>query len=52
MTTKYKYKLKYIEEFNISVLDFDEEKSLAFASMISDPLGSDIPLYNNLRYIL
>lgn len=43
MTTKYKYKLKYIDEFNIVLLDFDEEKSLAFASMISDPLGSDIP---------
>ncbi|MCC3380240.1 hypothetical protein [Paenibacillus farraposensis] len=40
---KYKYKLKYMEEFNIVVLDFDEEKSLEFANMISDPLGSDIP---------
>lgn len=40
---KYKYKLKYFEEFNIVVLEFDEEKSLEFASMISDPLGSDIP---------
>jgi len=40
---KYKYQLKYIEEFNLVVLDFDEEKSLEFASMISDPLGSDIP---------
>ncbi|WP_138227567.1 hypothetical protein [Paenibacillus algicola] len=41
--TKYTYKLKYMDEFNIVVLDFDEEKSLEFASMISDPLGSDIP---------
>ncbi|WP_152392600.1 hypothetical protein [Paenibacillus guangzhouensis] len=40
---KYKYKLKYMDQFNIVVLDFDEEKSLEFASMISDPLGSDIP---------
>lgn len=40
---KYKYKLKYMDEFNIVVLDFDEEKSLEFANMISDPLGSDIP---------
>ncbi|ADO57888.1 hypothetical protein [Paenibacillus polymyxa] len=40
---KYKYKLKYMEKFNIVVLDFDEEKSLEFANMISDPLGSDIP---------
>ncbi|MEK4509227.1 hypothetical protein EJP82_27770 [Paenibacillus anaericanus] len=40
---KYKYKLKYMERFNIVVLDFDEEKSLKFANMISDPLGSDIP---------
>ena len=40
---KYKYKLKYMDEFNMVVLDFDEEKSLEFASMISDPLGSDIP---------
>ncbi|QCT01684.1 hypothetical protein E6C60_0966 [Paenibacillus algicola] len=38
-----KYKLKYMDEFNIVVLDFDEEKSLEFANMISDPLGSDIP---------
>jgi len=43
MMTKYKYKLKYMDEFNMVVLDFDEEKSLEFASMISDPLGSDIP---------
>ncbi|QCT01018.1 hypothetical protein E6C60_0293 [Paenibacillus algicola] len=43
MMTKYTYKLKYMDEFNIVVLDFDEEKSLEFASMISDPLGSDIP---------
>ncbi|MFS0858169.1 hypothetical protein [Paenibacillus taichungensis] len=40
---KYNYKLKYMDEFNMVVLDFDEEKSLEFASMISDPLGSDIP---------
>ncbi|MFK4345214.1 MULTISPECIES: hypothetical protein [unclassified Paenibacillus] len=40
---KYKYKLNYMDEFNIVVLDFDEEKSLEFANMISDPLGSDIP---------
>ncbi|WP_068505343.1 hypothetical protein [Paenibacillus kribbensis] len=40
---KYKYKLRYMEEFNIVILDFDEEKSLEFANMISDPLGSDIP---------
>lgn len=32
-----------MDEFNIVVLDFDEEKSLEFANMISDPLGSDIP---------
>lgn len=32
-----------MEKFNIVVLDFDEEKSLEFANMISDPLGSDIP---------
>lgn len=32
-----------MERFNIVVLDFDEEKSLKFANMISDPLGSDIP---------
>jgi len=25
------------------VMDFDQEKSLEFANMISDPLGSDIP---------
>lgn len=47
---KYKYKLKYMERFNIVVLDFDEEKSLEFASMISDPLGSDIPWrFNDLK---
>lgn len=40
---KYKYKLKYMDEFNIVVMDFDEEKSLEYANMISDPLGSDIP---------
>lgn len=40
---KYKYKLKYMDEFNIVVMDFDEEKSLKYANMISDPLGSDIP---------
>ncbi|OAB37782.1 hypothetical protein [Paenibacillus glacialis] len=40
---KYKYKLKRMERFNIVVLDFDEEESLKFANMISDPLGSDIP---------
>jgi len=40
---KYKYKLKYMDEFNEVILDFDEEQSLEFASMISDPLGSDIP---------
>lgn len=40
---KYNYKLKYMDEFNMVVLDFDEEKTLEFASMISDPLGSDIP---------
>lgn len=43
MMIKYKYRLKYMDEFNMVVLDFDEEKSLEFASMISDPLGSDIP---------
>lgn len=32
-----------MDEFNMVVLDFDEEKTLEFASMISDPLGSDIP---------
>ena len=26
---KYKYKLKYMDEFNIVVMDFDEEKSLS-----------------------
>nr|WP_251417039.1 MULTISPECIES: hypothetical protein [Paenibacillus] len=31
-----------MDEFNMVVLDFDEEKSLEFASMISDPLESDI----------
>lgn len=47
---KYKYKLKYMERYNIVVLDFDEEKSLEFASMISDPLGSDIPWrFNDLK---
>lgn len=47
---KYKYKLKYMEIFNIVVLDFDEEKSLEFASMISDPLGSDINWrFNDLK---
>ncbi|WP_426980668.1 hypothetical protein [Bacillus pseudomycoides] len=40
---KYNYRFKYIEEFNMIVMDFDEEKSLEFANMISDPLGSDIP---------
>ncbi|PEI90048.1 hypothetical protein CN679_18975 [Bacillus pseudomycoides] len=40
---KYNYRFKYIEEFNMVVMDFDEEKSLEFANMISDPLGSDIP---------
>lgn len=40
---KYNYKLKYMDEFTMVVLDFDEEKTLEFASMISDPLGSDIP---------
>lgn len=50
MMIKYKYKLKYMEEFDIVVLDFDEEKSLEFASMISDPLGSDIPWrFNDLK---
>lgn len=39
---KYKYKLKYLDDFNMVVMDFDEEKSLEFANMISDPLGSDI----------
>jgi hypothetical protein len=38
---KYKYKLKYMDEFNIVVMDFDEEKSLEFGNMISDPLGSE-----------
>lgn len=47
MMIKYKYKLKYMDEFNMVVLDFDEEKSLEFASMISDPLESDI----SWRYI-
>ncbi|MEM5601923.1 hypothetical protein AAHB61_18075 [Bacillus cereus] len=40
---KYNYEFKYIEEFNVVVMDFDEEKSLKFANMINDPLGSDIP---------
>ncbi|MEH6917277.1 hypothetical protein V7Y60_24680, partial [Priestia megaterium] len=40
---KYNYRFKYIEEFNVVVMDFDEEKSLEFANMINDPLGSDIP---------
>jgi len=31
-----------MDEFNMVVLDFDEEKSLELASMISDPLESDI----------
>lgn len=47
---KYNYKLKYMDEFNMVVLDFDEEKTLEFASMISDPLGSDIPWrYEDLK---
>lgn len=47
---KYKYKLKWIDRFNIVVLDFSEEKSLEFANMISDPLGSDILLrYEDLK---
>lgn len=47
---KYKYKLKYMERFNIVVLDFSEEKTLEFANMISDPLGSDIYLrYEDLK---
>ncbi|HFU7054343.1 TPA: hypothetical protein ACGN81_001256 [Bacillus cereus] len=40
---KYDYEFKYIEEFNVVVMDFDEEKSWEFANMINDPLGSDIP---------
>lgn len=40
---KYNYRFKYIEEFNIVAMEFDEEQSLEFANMISDPLGSDIP---------
>lgn len=47
---KYKYKLKWMDRFNIVVLDFSEEKSLEFANMISDPLGSDILLrYEDLK---
>ncbi|WP_026342184.1 hypothetical protein [Paenibacillus fonticola] len=47
---KYKYKFKYMERFNTVVLDFDEEKSLKFANMISNPLGSDIYLrYEDLK---
>ncbi|MUG46153.1 hypothetical protein [Paenibacillus woosongensis] len=47
---KYKYRLKYMERFNIVVLDFSEEKTLEFANMISDPLGSDIYLkYEDLK---
>lgn len=47
---KYKYKFKYMEKFNEVVIDFDEEKSLGFANMISDPLGSDIYLrYEDLK---
>ncbi|MGG3312371.1 hypothetical protein ABER23_33815 [Paenibacillus lautus] len=47
---KYKYKLKHMDRFNIVVLNFDEEKSLKFANMISDPLGSDILLtYEDLK---
>ncbi len=40
---KYNYRFKYIEEFNMVVMDFDEENPLEFASMINNPLGSDIP---------
>lgn len=43
MVIKYKFTLKYLDEFSMVLLDFDEEKSLKFANMISDPLGSDIP---------
>lgn len=46
---KYKYKLKYMDEFNIVVMDFDEEKSLEYANMISDPLGSDIPWHSRFN---
>jgi len=47
---KYRYKLKWMDRFNIVVLDFSEEKSLEFANMISDPLGSDILLrYEDLK---
>lgn len=40
---KYRYKIKCMDEFNMVVMDFNEEKSLEFAYMLSDPLGSDIP---------
>ncbi|MNJ55005.1 hypothetical protein D3C77_504760 [compost metagenome] len=47
---KYKYKLKRIEELSIVVLDFDEEKTLEFGYLISNPLGSDIYLrYEELK---
>lgn len=47
---KYKFSFEYLDDFNMVVLDFSEEKSLEFANMISDPLGSDIPWrYNDLK---
>ncbi|WP_366248129.1 hypothetical protein [Terribacillus aidingensis] len=41
---KYNYRFRYIEKYITVVMDFDEEKHLKFANMISDPLGSDISL--------
>ncbi|SFD38483.1 hypothetical protein SAMN04488168_13618 [Bacillus sp. 491mf] len=47
---KYRYLLDFKEIINEVVLDFNQENSLEFAYMISDPLGSDISWrFNELK---